>query len=217
MTTSILLFILTQIIDFISNQFGNQSLIFCSYIQPEQIISLTLSDGNDTPGLSMLFLSHFRLEQFTRLRSLTLIDIEYNSLKLIFSDLHKLVQLRAFSLNEESIRYPHLQLCSGSFSFIGTSIDKLPLLNRLQLQYVPTVASLSLSNLQHLKVARCLSSELKMIFQHFSRLRSLSTCLYLREQDLDIPIPPNQLIKLALQITRKYEMRRKTVLYLCDF
>jgi hypothetical protein len=54
--------------------------LVCSRIQPYQIISLTLSDSNDTPGQFGLFFSQFNIKQFIRLRSLTLIEIEKNSL-----------------------------------------------------------------------------------------------------------------------------------------
>ena len=181
--------------------------LLCSHIQPEQVISLTLSDANDTPGLSRLFLSRFRIEQFTRLRSLTLIDIDIHSLKSILLDLHKIDHLQAFSLNEESIRnfFPP-NVSSESFHFTDSCMQTLSQLNRLELHKATTVLSLSLSNLQHLKVARCSSIELDVIFRHATQLRSLSTCLYLPEQDFDILIPQNQLIELTLQITGKNDM-----------
>jgi len=50
----------------------------CSFIRPEQIISLTLSDGNNNVGLVELFLKKFHMESFKRLRSLTLINIDHN-------------------------------------------------------------------------------------------------------------------------------------------
>ena len=50
----------------------------CALIRPEQIISLTLSDGKDTVGLVKLFLEKFRIDSFQRLRSLTLLNIDDN-------------------------------------------------------------------------------------------------------------------------------------------
>jgi hypothetical protein len=50
----------------------------CSLIRPEQIVSLTLSDGKETVGLVELFLEKFPIESFKRLRSLTLINIDDN-------------------------------------------------------------------------------------------------------------------------------------------
>jgi hypothetical protein len=62
----------------------------CRHIRAEQVISLILSDADDTPVLSQFFFSRFCIEQFTQLRSLVLIEIELDTVKLIFSNLHKL-------------------------------------------------------------------------------------------------------------------------------
>ena len=79
----------------------------CRHIQAEQVISLTLSDGDETPGQSEVFLARFRIEDFTRLRSLTLIQIEFNSLESIFANLSQLQQLRAFTFDAYSIRHTY--------------------------------------------------------------------------------------------------------------
>ncbi|CAF1461441.1 unnamed protein product [Rotaria sordida] len=50
----------------------------CSLIHPEQIRSLTLSDGNDNVGLVKFFLKNFHIESFKRLHSLTLVNIDDN-------------------------------------------------------------------------------------------------------------------------------------------
>lgn len=39
--------------------------LICSHIKPDPVLSLTLSDADDTPGESELFFSHFHIEQFT--------------------------------------------------------------------------------------------------------------------------------------------------------
>ena len=41
--------------------------LVCHYIRPDQISTLTLSDDNDTPGQSQLFLSYFQLDQCIQL------------------------------------------------------------------------------------------------------------------------------------------------------
>jgi hypothetical protein len=64
--------------------------IICHRIHPDEIIFLALSDDNDTPDQSQLFLSYFRIKQFIRLRSLTLIQPNINSLQIIFAYLHYL-------------------------------------------------------------------------------------------------------------------------------
>lgn len=47
----------------------------CSILRPEQVVTLTLSDGNETVGLVKSFLKKFQLESFERLRTLNLINI----------------------------------------------------------------------------------------------------------------------------------------------
>ncbi|CAM2724474.1 unnamed protein product [Rotaria socialis] len=44
-------------------------------IDPKNIISVTLSDEIQTPGQIRLFLTHFQIDQFIRLRSLTLVKV----------------------------------------------------------------------------------------------------------------------------------------------
>ncbi|UJR31987.1 hypothetical protein I4U23_019460 [Adineta vaga] len=50
----------------------------CSIIRPEQVTSLTLSDGNENVGLVEVFLKKFHWESFKRLRSLKLVNIDQN-------------------------------------------------------------------------------------------------------------------------------------------
>ena len=48
----------------------------CHQIRPDNVMPLTLSDNPYTGGQSRLFLSYYQIEQFYRLRSLKLINIE---------------------------------------------------------------------------------------------------------------------------------------------
>jgi hypothetical protein len=68
--------------------------LICQLIRPEQIVSLTLSDGKRTPGLINIFLGQYQFEQFTRIRSVRLHQIkEENLLKDVIKSLMKLKQL----------------------------------------------------------------------------------------------------------------------------
>ncbi|CAF3157002.1 unnamed protein product [Rotaria sp. Silwood2] len=60
-------------------------LRICRMVPFERVVSLTLSDKDITHGQIQLFISLFDINQFVRLRSLTLIRIEANDLK-IFLD-----------------------------------------------------------------------------------------------------------------------------------
>jgi hypothetical protein len=62
-------------------------IFLCNYISPENVISLTLSDNDQTPGQIQYFLSLFRLNQFSQLRSLTLIEIDDCYLSIIVKDI----------------------------------------------------------------------------------------------------------------------------------
>jgi hypothetical protein len=55
----------------------------CRLIQPENVLSLTISDDNKTPGQIKLFLSLFNIGQFTRLHSLSLLRIDNDDLSTI--------------------------------------------------------------------------------------------------------------------------------------
>ncbi|CAF4204756.1 unnamed protein product, partial [Rotaria magnacalcarata] len=57
-----------------------------------------LSDDDDTPCQIKLFLSQFQIEQFTRLRSLTLPDVQTSWLQHILSNLNKLERLNSLKL-----------------------------------------------------------------------------------------------------------------------
>lgn len=78
--------------------------LICRILRPDQIISLILSDSIDTPRQSELFLSHFQLDSFTRLRSLTLDKVETNSLIIILDQLNKLDRNVGLALHSCNIK-----------------------------------------------------------------------------------------------------------------
>jgi hypothetical protein len=176
----------------------------CCYVRPEQVISLTLSDGDDTPGLSELFFSHFRIEQFTRLRSLTLIEIEFNLLESIFANLHKLDQLRVLSFDDRSIRYQYMpEIQPVPYDRWNINMSVLSRLNRLHLNNGTMLTFAPFPHLRHLKLEQCSDDELQTIFQHTLQLKSLSVCLNLHWSNFELIIPPNQLTQLSLEIKSK--------------
>jgi hypothetical protein len=76
--------------------------LICRHLSPDQIKILILSDDKDTPGQSQLFLFHFQFDQLINLQSLTLIQIERDSLRHIIPFLNQLKHLRTLSLKSES-------------------------------------------------------------------------------------------------------------------
>ena len=90
---------------------------------PKNVISLTLSDENQTCGQIGLFLSLYHIEDYTRLQSVTLISIEEPHLKIILQHLSTNCSLTSLiihcdsnsNFNAESI--PLLSLIIGKNSF----------------------------------------------------------------------------------------------------
>ena len=184
----------------------------CHRIRPEQVISLTLSDDNDTTGQTELFLSRFRIEQFIHLRSLKLAQIEFESLEPIFSNLDKLKQLKALSFNDSTIKFkyplkPHTY--SSEYDqiillILNTYFSVLPQLTRLYFNNGTTLTRLPLSNLRHLKLERCFIDDLKTIFHNAPELKSLDICLNLEDPNLTTNLTSSQLIRLKLKIQGEF-------------
>ncbi|CAF4254572.1 unnamed protein product, partial [Adineta steineri] len=184
--------------------------LICQHIRPEQIISLRLSDDKDTPGLSELFFSRFQIQQFMHLRSLKLIEIEYESMDSIFSYLHQLKQLRSFSFNVDSIRqkYPtrndsYLNMFDQmNLILSNTHLRVLPQITYLYLHNGNVLHSIPLPDLYHLKLDKCSLDDLKTIFKNAPEIQSLNICLKLETPNLDISsISSPPLTKLNLKIT----------------
>lgn len=115
----------------------------CQTIQPNQVISLKLSDDCNTPDQSIFFLSYFALEQFHRLQALHLFDIEFPVLQSILSKLSRFKQLRSLSIycNEINEKYAQLKLhehfLHGQYEFVLLKIPSeiVIQLNRLNLGF----------------------------------------------------------------------------------
>ena len=73
----------------------------CRVIDPDRVISLTLTDDQHTLGQIALFLSLFKISQFTRLRSLTVREITSAQLSIILTDL-PVSCLRSLSISRQS-------------------------------------------------------------------------------------------------------------------
>lgn len=60
----------------------------CQIIDPKNVTSLILSDGDMTPGQIDLFISIFNINEFIHLRSLTLMNIEKSELNLLMENIN---------------------------------------------------------------------------------------------------------------------------------
>ncbi|UJR24550.1 hypothetical protein I4U23_005925 [Adineta vaga] len=171
----------------------------CHQIQPEKVISLTISDDCDTPGQSELFFSRFQLEQFVHLRCLRLINIESESLEHTFTNLHKLKQMKSFSLNRisiDSIESKRLeQIIFDSF------VKVFPNLYRLAIGHSSFLEHLSIPRVRYLKITMCSTDKLKTILNDSPCLQSLCTSVYLENKnDMNIDFESSKLTRLHLKI-----------------
>jgi hypothetical protein len=179
--------------------------LICQRIRPEQVISLALSDETDTPAQSELFFSRFKIEQFTQLKTLTLINIDGESLKWIFPNLYKLNLLRSLTFldtTEDSNQYQTTKIQL----FIYESFTQImPRLNRIHLMNGTFLSSIPFPYLRHLNLEKCSINDLKTLFQHSNQLRSFTLCLDMHYSSTFDQISfPIQLIRLRLKIERKF-------------
>ncbi|CAF4672248.1 unnamed protein product [Rotaria sp. Silwood1] len=157
--------------------------LICRNIRPEQVISLILCDSDDTSGESELFFSYFQIEQFIRLQSLTLIEIEFKSHTYGPMDLNsgnKLQQINSI--------------------LIHTYAQILPQLKFLNLNGGGVLESIQLSNLQRLKLGSCSIDKLETITHLAPQLKSLDVCINFGEMNFQSIILPTRLTRLNLQI-----------------
>jgi len=188
----------------------------CRHVRPEQVISLTLCDGNDTSGQSELFFSHFKIEQFIRLRSLTLIEIEFKSLESIFFNLSKLNQLRSFSFDASTIKHTYgsmdlnakNKLQEINSMLVDTYARILPQLNFLYLNGGWVLESIPLPNLRYLKLAHCSVDKLETITYLAPQLKSLNVCINSGQMNFQPIILPTRLTRLNLNIDCKYYLNK---------
>ncbi len=184
--------------------------IICRHIRPEQVISLVLSDKNDTPGQSELFLSHFQIEQFTHLQSLILIDIECKSLYSILPNLYKLDHLRSFSFDTSLIKGKSGQFSTDEiilFTRLSSILPNfynqvLPRLKYLYLKYGNDLKSTPLPHLLHLKLDCWSFKDFNQILCHAPQLKSANLSLSFF-RDFDHILPSIALTQLRLTILCK--------------
>jgi hypothetical protein len=153
--------------------------LVCNIIRPKNIISLILSDDNQTPGQIGLFLSLTRSQEFNRLRSLTLLQIEASHLIVFLQhfSVHNLISLTVkwrvgsrFHSNATQI----LTLLSSTIS--------QPNLRYLDLSlWIYEIKNLSWPTgctLQYLRIDGCSFSEYCLILRHSPHLKKflLNNC-----------------------------------------
>jgi hypothetical protein len=155
--------------------------LICRRIQPDHVISLTISDDNETAAQSELFFSQFRIEQFMQLQFIKLIEIDFESLPSIFINFYKLKQLHSFSFDIESVIHRYYKW-NHSYFYDSNQVNLLLInvyprllsqLDRLHLTSGTILKSIALLRLRHLKLENCSLNELETICLNAPRLKSL--------------------------------------------
>ena len=175
--------------------------LLCSRVHPEQVISLTLSDDD---YLSELFFTRFRIEEFTRLHSLTLIRPEFEQARLIFANLDKLEHLRRLSFDAATIRYRYVEfhpryLLAVTQLLRHSYVQVLPRLTHLHLNSTSSMMNIDLPYLVHLKLDRCVATQLNSILRRAARLQSLQISLVEHTWNTVFDLPTNRLNRLHLK------------------
>ncbi|CAF4212490.1 unnamed protein product [Rotaria sp. Silwood2] len=174
--------------------------LVCRLIRPEQVISLILADEKETPCQSQLFQARFRIETFTHLRSLQLIELTDDGQSLL-SKLHKVQSLVSLEIN---IRFD-LPLIK-TLPSIKTLIINFP--SGVQFDIRRFVGSLALEYVRHLSISYCSLGAFLHFFNEMPQLKSFKTSLLLFkpiEVNIfayihQIQITPVDLVSLSLTI-----------------
>jgi len=169
-------------------------------MKPEQVISLILSDKIDTPNQTELFRSRFSMKQFTRLRSLKLIEIDDPEDSLIF-DLYQHQHLVSLEIDVK-IRAPFMvPIPSLKRLIINIPLD-------IHSNFDPAFTYVGYEQLRQLTLSNCSCEQLQKIFCRAIQLQSLKISLRFLDPN-EIMIPPNfhqeqslpsSLISLSLSI-----------------
>ena len=102
----------------------------CHTSYPKNVTSLILSDENQTPGQTGLFLSLYHIEEYTRLKSVTLLSIEESYLKIILEHLSAKCALMSLTMQCELT----CVLSTDTLMFLSSIIGK-PSLRKLDLSF----------------------------------------------------------------------------------
>lgn len=194
----------------------------CQQIKPDQVIALTLSSDEDTPGLIDIFLSRFQIHQFTRLRGLKLIDIGADFWEIIITQMVTLKHLRSFFYcvptagKSWNCNLSSAEVTALDRSMFETYAPILPQLYQLRLNHGDFLHSESFDHLRHLILARSSVDLIKHISSVAPQLRSLETSFLLQESPTElIPLMP-QLNRLILETSGNC-FRNKSGSNICTF
>jgi hypothetical protein len=183
--------------------------LICQHIIPDQVIALTLSDDEETPGLIELFLSRFQINQFTRLQSLRLFEIGPDFWEIIISKLVELKDLRSFSFFSSSrsdswvCKLPANDVKLLDKCLADTYAPVLPQLHQLRLCHGDFLKSIEFPCLRHLVLERSSLDIIKHVCSVAPKLKSLDTSFSDDALTTELILPLPQLNRLVLRLQGK--------------
>ncbi|CAF4114243.1 unnamed protein product, partial [Rotaria sp. Silwood2] len=142
--------------------------ITCHHIRPDQVMSLTLSDDDETPNQSKLFFSHFNIEQFINLRAFNMSSINSNT----YEQLYNLQKLK----NLSSLELPRL-FQPSYIAFDSIIRELLSRLYRLTAYNTYYLLDQSLPCLRHLTLKQCNCEQFSILLNRIPHLHSLNIIL----------------------------------------
>ena len=167
--------------------------LICEKIPAKNIISLVLSDEVDTPGQSKLFFSLIKLEDFhVSLRSLTLYNLNIQSIELILNQLDQFTNLSSLTIiNDTSISFETYQYRLCRFLRLKISCECF----FHNLMDLPRLRYLTITN-------PCTFHQLNSILSSSPNLNSLNLSLE-HENGIHIQQSICNLTQLTVNMTRK--------------
>ncbi|CAF3470109.1 unnamed protein product [Rotaria sp. Silwood1] len=178
----------------LSSMLKHQFDLMCRLIRPEQVISITIVDNDDTPDQSKLFFSKFDIRQFINLRSYAIISSDQS----IFLQLDLLCQFNHF----QALTLPNIS--QTYWCLFGSHVETIiPRLRKLITNQHPITKPLN--NLRYLTITHCYCHNLEYLFRQMMMLRSLNITVSLdmfTDWSKKIPVM-NHLRRLTLGIQCK--------------
>ncbi len=165
--------------------------LVCRTVIADQILSLTLSGLDDTPKQCQLFFTHFRIEYFSRLRSIGLINIDKQLMKHIVNFIDKLNRHCQISLDNSDIR----TLVSSP---VICQLTRLRITDRKQFAWT------NWSDLLPFDIGRSSITTVQYICMNAPKLQSLDICLEHNGSNIALAFPVPQLTRLVLKVKGKY-------------
>ena len=191
--------------------------LVCQQINPDQVITLTLSNDEDTPGLIDEFLSRFQIHQFTRLQALKMIEIGADFWEAIITQMVTLKHLQSFQYypsNRDNAWICNLsadQVTELDKSLSNTYTPILPQLFELRLIHSDYLHSIQLPYLRRLTLERGSVEIIERIASAAPQLQSLDTVLSHQSLSTKLIPPMPRLRGLILRVQGKNANEESTI------